>query len=153
MIRLLVAWVFVLGVPATAWPLTVQVDRDQPAVQAFAAAFISFQVHGTAWSSVAPPTFFVITPRSETGTVLVAKVGAIAPRSELASFLADLSGPQPQKTKGPHGVTIISDPAAAGSRLSAYALWGDWLFVALGREALTAVLAGAARPQVLVTPE
>lgn len=151
--RWLVAWLFVLGVPAAAWPLTVQVDRTQPAVQAFADAYIRFPVHEKEWSSVAPRTFYVITPRSERETVLVAKVGAIAPHSGLASFLADLAGPQPQKTPGPHGVTILSDPAAEGKRLSAYAVWKDWLFVSLGREALASVLAGAARPQALVGPE
>lgn len=78
--------------------------------------------------------------------MIAAKVGDLGRDKGLVSLLAPLVGPTPQRTNGPHGEAVLVNPAGDGKRLSAYALWRQWLFVAAKQEALEALLKRADQP-------
>lgn len=147
------AGVILLGFPGQGFSLTFQFDRSRPGVREFVASYISFRVKGGDVTSVLPPTFYILTSRTEQDLVIAAKVGEISQEKGLVSLLADLAGPQPQKIKGPHGEVVVSNPAAEETGLSAYTLWGSWLFAARTRDGLVALLKRHPNPQAVTTPD
>jgi hypothetical protein len=148
----LIGFVF-FWIPSKAFPLTFQFDRNQPGVRDVVSVYAHFPLKRGDLTSYLPPVFYIVTSRSEKDILLAAEVGDISKQRGLASTLSDMTGKQKRKLKGPHGETIVYDPNAAGKNLSAYAVWGGWLFVGRTRDSLTALSSRFRTPQAVVTPD
>jgi hypothetical protein len=142
----------ILATPIQAFAITFQFDRGTPGVKAFVESYIQFSVHGKPLSSVLPPVFYLVTPKSERETVIAAKVKNIHKNKELTIFLSDVVGMAPKQVKGPKGNTIFYHPAPTNAKLSAYLKWGDWLFLSGNPDALDNLLKSVRVPEEAVTP-
>ncbi|MEK7747963.1 MAG: hypothetical protein AAB300_02660 [Nitrospirota bacterium] len=139
--------------PSAAVALTFQFDRAAPGVKEFVDSYIQYTVKGTPVSSFLPPVFYMVTPRSERETVVVAKIKNLDKDKAISNLLSNLAGSAPKQVKGPKGKTIFYNPAPQNSKLSAYLTWGDWLFLSGSPDRLVALLKNAKTPEAVVTPK
>ena len=149
---LLLFFILVFGAPQKGFAFTVQFDQTRPGVQDIVNTYIRYAVQGQAVAPLLPPVFYMVTTRGEDDTVLVAKVGNPTKKPALMAMLKNLADPTPRKMRGPHKETIVYYPEPPPQTLSAYTLWGGWLFVAKNTGALISLLKNARTPESTVTP-
>jgi hypothetical protein len=150
--RTLLGLLLCLGVPVPTSALTFQFDQNQPGVRGVITSYIHFPVQGQDVTTVLPATFSIVTYRSEADSIIMAKTGDIRKNKSILSLLQNVVGKDPQKTKGPHDVLILSKSKPEKNRLSAYATWGQWLLIGKSREALADLLKRFSTPESAVTP-
>jgi hypothetical protein len=142
----------ILATPIQAFAIVFQFDRGTPGVKEFVESYVQFSVQGKPLSSVLPPVFYLVTPKSERETVIAAKVKNLQKNKELTVFLSDVVGMTPQQVKGPKGNTIFFHPAPTNTKVSAYLKWGEWLFLSGNPNALADFLKSVRVPEEAVTP-